>query len=300
MPITWITSLVGSLALIGTPFFAGFYSKDSIIEAVKVATVPGAGFAYFSVVVGVFVTAFYSFRMYFLVFHGKQRWGASHHGHEGHGDDEQHADATGHDEHHHGLAKGEVPHESPAVVTVPLMLLAIPSVLIGLFTIKPMLFSDFFKGVIEVAERHPAMADLAEHFHGWFAMATHALLTLPFWLAAAGVASAWYCYLVNPALPEAIKRSSGAIYRLLDNKYYLDRFNEFFFAGGARMIGTGLWKGGDQVLIDGVAINGSARLMGWIASLVRLVQSGFIYHYAIAMILGVAVMLWWFVPLITR
>jgi NADH-quinone oxidoreductase subunit L len=300
MPITWITSLVGSLALIGTPFFSGFYSKDEIIDAVKYANVPGAGFAYFAVLAGVFVTAFYSFRMYFLVFHGKERWGRGHHGHEGHGDDEQHADATGHDEHHHGLGKGQVPHESPAVVTVPLMLLAIPSVLIGLFTIKPMLFSDFFKGVIAVAEHHPAMETIAHHFHGWFAMATHALANLPFWLALAGVVSAWYCYLVNPALPAAIKRSVGPIYRLLDNKYYLDRFNEFFFAGGARMIGTGLWKAGDQVLIDGVAINGSARLMGWIASLVRLVQSGFIYHYAIAMILGVAVMLWWFVPLIKR
>jgi NADH-quinone oxidoreductase subunit L len=300
MPITWITSLVGSLALIGTPFFSGFYSKDEIIDAAKFANVPGAGFAYFAVLAGVFVTAFYSFRMYFLVFHGKERWGKSHHGHDGHGDDGKHADAAGHDEHHHGLAAGEKPHESPAVITVPLMLLAIPSVLIGLFAVKPMLFSDFFKGVIEVAERHPAMETLAHHFHGWFPMATHALTNWPFWLALAGVVSAWYCYLVNPALPAAIKRSSGPIYRLLDNKYYLDRFNEFFFAGGARLIGRGLWKAGDQGLIDGIAINGSARLVGWISSLVRQVQSGFIYHYAIAMILGVAVMLWWFVPLVNR
>jgi NADH-quinone oxidoreductase subunit L len=297
MPITWITSLVGSLALIGTPFFAGFYSKESIIEAARFANVPGAGFAYFAVLAGVFVTAFYSFRMYFLVFHGKERWGQSHHGHEAHGD--AHA-TTGHDEHHHGLAAGEKPHESPAVVTVPLMLLAIPSVLIGLWAIGPMLFGDFFKGVIAVSDSHPAMKEIAGHFHGWFAMATHAVLTLPFWLAVAGVAFAWYCYLVNPGLPASIARSASGIHRLLEQKYYLDRFNDFFFAGGARLVGRGLWKAGDQALIDGVAINGSARLVGWIASLVRWVQSGFIYHYAFAMILGVAVLLWWFVPLIKR
>jgi len=285
MPITWITSLIGSLALIGTPFFSGFYSKESIIEAAKFANVPGAGFAYFAVLAGVFVTAFYSFRMYFLVFHGDERWGR--HGH-------------GHDDGHHGLAAGEKPHESPAVVTLPLILLAIPSVLIGLWAVGPMLFGGFFDGVIAVSDRHPAMAELARGFHGWFAMGTHAIATLPFWLAVAGVAFAWYCYLVNPALPERIARSASWIHRLLENKYYLDRFNDFFFAGGARLIGRGLWKAGDQTLIDGVAINGSARLVGWIASLARLVQSGFIYHYAIAMILGVAVLLWWFVPLVQR
>jgi NADH-quinone oxidoreductase subunit L len=186
------------------------------------------------------------------------------------------------------------------VVTVPLMLLAIPSVLIGLWAIGPMLFGDYFKGVIAVSDSHPAMKAIAGHFHGWFAMATHAVVTLPFWLAAAGVAFAWYCYLVNPGLPAAIARSASGIHRLLEQKYYLDRFNDFFFAGGARLIGRGLWKAGDQGLIDGIAINGSARLVGWIASLVRTVQSGFIYHYAFAMIFGVAVLLWWFVPLIKR
>ncbi|MGA0795516.1 MAG: NADH-quinone oxidoreductase subunit L [Quisquiliibacterium sp.] len=291
MPITWITSLIGSLALIGTPLFSGFYSKDSIIEATRYANVPGAGFAYFAVLAGVFVTAFYSFRMYFLVFHGKERWGQSHHGHDEHA----------HDDHHHGLAAGDKPHESPAVVTVPLVLLAIPSVLIGLWAIGPMLFGDYFKGVITVAaDRHPAMTEIAQHFHGWFAMALHGLSTLPFWLALAGVVSAWYCYMINPALPAAIARSASGIHRLLENKYYLDRFNEIVFAGGARLLGRGLWKAGDQVLIDGIAVNGSARLLGWIASLVRWVQSGFIYHYAIAMILGVAVLLWWFVPLVKR
>ncbi len=291
MPITWITSLIGSLALIGTPLFSGFYSKDSIIEATRYANVPGAGFAYFAVLAGVFVTAFYSFRMYFLVFHGKERWGQAHHGHDDHA----------HDDHHHGLAAGYKPHESPAVVTVPLVLLAIPSVLIGLLAIGPMLFGDYFKGVITVAaDRHPAMTEIAQHFHGWFAMALHGLSTLPFWLALAGVVSAWYCYMINPALPAAIARSASGIHRLLENKYYLDRFNEIVFAGGARLLGRGLWKAGDQVLIDGIAVNGSARLLGWIASLVRWVQSGFIYHYAIAMILGVAVLLWWFVPLVKR
>jgi NADH-quinone oxidoreductase subunit L len=292
MPITWITSLIGSLALIGTPLFSGFYSKDSIIEATRYANVPGAGFAYFAVLAGVFVTAFYSFRMYFLVFHGKERWGQSHHGHDDHAHD---------DGHHHGLAAGDKPHESPAVVTVPLVLLAIPSVLVGLWAIEPMLFGDYFKGVITVlADRHPAMSEIAQHFHGWFAMAVHGLSTLPFWLALGGVVSAWYCYMVNPALPAAIARSASGIHRLLENKYYLDRFNEIFFAGGARLLGRSLWKAGDQVLIDGIAVNGSARLLGWIASLVRWVQSGFIYHYAIAMILGVAVLLWWFVPLVKR
>jgi NADH-quinone oxidoreductase subunit L len=312
MPITWITSLLGSLALIGTPFFSGFYSKDSIIEAVKFSTVPGAGFAYFAVVAGVFVTAFYSFRMYFLVFHGKERWmqaGQGHdaahaahdahgaHDHAAHGDD----DHAAHDDHgHHGLGPHDRPHESPLVVTLPLVLLAIPSVLIGAVAIGPMLFGDYFKGVITVAERHPAMAELATHFHGWAGMATHALSTLPFWLAVAGVAFAWYCYMVNPALPAAIRNATGGINRLLENKYYMDRINEVVFAGGARLLGTGLWKAGDQALIDGLAVNGSARVTGWIASLVRIAQSGLIYHYAVVMIAGVAVLLWWFVPLIKR
>jgi len=312
MPITWITSLLGSLALIGTPFFSGFYSKDSIIEAVKFSTVPGAGFAYFAVVAGVFVTAFYSFRMYFLVFHGKERWmqaGQGHdaahaahdahgaHDHAAHGDD----DHAAHDDHgHHGLGPHDRPHESPLVVTLPLVLLAIPSVLIGAIAIGPMLFGDYFKGVITVAERHPAMAELATHFHGWAGMATHALSTLPFWLAVAGVAFAWYCYMVNPALPAAIRNATGGINRLLENKYYMDRINEVVFAGGARLLGTGLWKAGDQTLIDGLAVNGSARVTGWIASLVRIAQSGLIYHYAVVMIAGVAVLLWWFVPLVKR
>jgi NADH-quinone oxidoreductase subunit L len=300
MPITWITSLVGSLALIGTPFFSGFYSKDSIIEAVKFSTIPGSGFAYFAVVAGVFVTAFYSFRMYFLVFHGKERFATGAHGdgYGGHG--AGHAVGHGSGGHADGHGHGGLPHESPPVVTVPLVLLAIPSVMIGLYTIQPMLFGDFFKDVIAVSDKHGAMAELATHFHGWVAMGLHALQTVPFWLAVAGVLAAWYGYLVNPRVPEAIRRTFGGVYRLLDNKYYLDRINEIVFAGGARAIGTGLWKAGDQALIDGVAINGSARLIGWFAGVIRTVQSGYIYHYAIAMIVGVALLVWWFVPLVKR
>ena len=302
MPITWITSLLGSLALVGTPFFSGFYSKENIIEAAHYANVPGAGFAHYAVLIGVFVTAFYSFRMYFLVFHGKPRWGQ--HGQAEHGQAAQglaaHDDDThGHDQ-HHGLAAGDKPHESPWVVTVPLILLAIPSVLIGLYTVQPMLFGDFFKGAIAVDPSHPAMAEIAKHFHDWLLFATHALTTLPFWLMVAGIASAYYCYMINPHVPESIRHTIGPIYRLLDNKYYMDRFNEVFFAGGARLLGRGLWKVGDQVLIDGVAVNGSARLIGWFASVARWWQTGLLNHYAIAMILGVAFLIVWFVPLIQR
>ncbi|MBW6494821.1 MAG: NADH-quinone oxidoreductase subunit L [Burkholderiaceae bacterium] len=288
MPITWITSLVGSLALIGTPFFSGFYSKDMIIEAAGLANVPGAGFAHFAVMASVFVTAFYSFRMYFLVFHGKERFG-----HDAHA----HGAAHGHDDHGHG---GK-PHETPAVVTVPLILLAIPSVLIGLYTVAPMLFGDYFKDVIFVGANHPAMMELGEEFHGWVALGLHSVQTLPFWLALSGVASAYYCYLVNPKLPETLARVFSGVYRILMNKYYLDRFNEIVFAGGARLIGQGLWKGGDQGLIDGIAINGSARLVGWFSGILRLVQNGRINSYAISMIVGVGLlMLFVLIPLMQR
>ncbi len=286
MPITWITSLVGSLALIGTPFFSGFYSKDLIIEAARHAGVPGAGFAYWAVLAGVFVTAFYSFRMYFLVFHGEERWGRADHGHDAH-----HAD------HHHGLAAGEKPHESPAVVTIPLVMLAIPSVLIGLYAVGPMLFGGYFDEVIAVSDRHPAMAKLAAMFHGWWALGLHAVQTPAFWLALGGVVFAWYCYMVNPRLPAAVRERFAGIYRLLDNKYYLDRINETVFAGGARLLGRGLWKGGDQALIDGVAVNGSARLVGWFSGVLRLAQTGRLNSYAITMIVGVALLLLLFVVL---
>ncbi len=292
MPITWLTSLVGSLALIGTPFFSGFYSKDSIIEAVQVSHLAGSGFAQFAVLAGVFVTAFYSFRMYFLVFHGEERFGKAHdHQHD------HHADAHDeHDAHHHGLAPGQKPHESDLVVWLPLVLLAIPSVIIGFLTIEPMLFGDFFKGVIVVNEAHHAMEELKLEFHGPVAMAIHALTSLPFWLAMAGVASSYFLYMVKPAYPVIIKEKMGAIYTLLDNKYYMDKFNEIVFAGGARLIGGGLWNVGDKGLIDGLLVNGSAKLVSWISRGVRLLQTGYIYHYAFVMILGVMGFLVYFMP----
>ena len=281
MPITWITSLVGSLALIGTPLFAGFYSKDSIIEAVHFSSLPAAGFAHFAVLAGVFVTAFYSFRLYFLVFHGKERF-------------DQNPDAH-HDAQQHGHHDAH-PHESPWVVTIPLVLLAIPSVLIGFFTIGPMLFGDFFKDAIFIdAAAHPAMAELASIFHGPMAMATHALTTAPFWLALAGVVSSYYMYMVNPALPAAIKRALLPLYTLLENKYYMDWFNENVLARATRGLGIGLWKGGDEGLIDGALVNGSWKVVGWVASIVRRLQSGFLYHYALSMILGVFVLMTYFV-----
>ena len=282
MPITWITSLLGSLALIGTPLFAGFYSKDSIIEAVKESHLAGSGFAYFSVLAGVFITAFYSFRLYFLVFHGKERY-------------DQNPDAH-HDEHHHGHDEHHEPHESPWVVTVPLILLAIPSVVIGFLTIQPMLFGPFFKDSISVnLKSHPAMEELAKLFHGPAEMALHGLMAAPFWLALAGVVLAWYMYMINPALPTAIKRNCMPIYTLLENKYYLDWFNENVLARGTRALGMGLWKGGDQKLIDGALVNGSWKVVGWVSSIVRRLQSGYIYHYAFGMIIGVFVLMTYFV-----
>ncbi len=284
MPITWITSLLGSLALIGTPLFAGFYSKDSIIEAVHESHLWGSGFASFAVLAGVFVTAFYSFRMYFLVFHGKERYDQNpdaHHDH--HHDDHQHDDHS-------------KPHESPWVVTVPLVLLALPSVVIGFITIEPMLFGEFFKDAIFVdAAKHPVMAELGEAFHGPLQMALHAFSTLPFWLALAGVASAYYMYMVNPALPAAIKARVQPIYTLLENKYYMDWFNENVLARAARALGQGLWKGGDQGVIERVFVNGSWKLVGWVASVVRRVQTGFLFHYALSMILGVFALMTYFV-----
>jgi len=305
MPITWITSLLGSLALIGTPFFAGFYSKDSIIEAVHASHLWGSGFAYFAVIVGVFVTAFYSFRMYFLVFHGKERFHDkpfpgehdvhdSHGAHDelGHGDANGHAaspaHADGHDSHHH------TPRESPWVVTLPLVLLAIPSVVIGYLTIALMLYGDLFKDSIIVnAEKHPAMEELAHEFHGATAMALHGFDTLPFWLALSGVIVAFVFYLLKPEIPAACARIFAPIVTVLENKYYMDWFNEHVLAAGARMVGRGLWKGGDVAFIDGVLVNGSARGIGALASVVRLVQTGYLYWYALVMILGLMGLMTW-------
>lgn len=281
MPITWITSLLGSLALIGTPLFAGFYSKDSIIEAAHESHLWGSGFAYFAVVAGVFVTAFYSFRMYFLVFHGEERF--------------RHKPFPGEHDHpdEHGHLHVHEPHESPAVVWVPLVALAIPSVVIGFLTIGPMLFGDFFKDSIYIdLERHPAMEELKKGFHGAGAMAVHALTSLPFWLALAGVAVSWYFYLVKPAIPAAIARTFHPIVTILENKYYMDWFNENVIAPAARGLGRGLWKGGDEAVIDG-ALNGSADAVGGIAAIGRRLQSGYLYWYALVMIVGVIGLMTW-------
>jgi NADH-quinone oxidoreductase subunit L len=282
MPITWMTSLLGSLALIGTPLFSGFYSKENIIEAAHFSALPAAGFAYYAVLAGVFVTAFYSFRMYFLVFHGQARYDQNPDAHHDHHDD------------HHG--HDDKPHESPWVVTVPLLLLAIPSVVIGFMAIGPMLYGDFFKDAIMVdATKHAAMNKLAETFHGSLQYAGHALVTLPFWLAVAGVALSYYMYMVNPALPTAIKARVMPIYNLLENKYYMDWFNENVLARGARMLGTAFWKGGDQGVIEAGFVNGSWRLVGWFSGIVRRFQTGYLYHYALVMLLGVFAMLSYFV-----
>ena len=287
MPITWITSLVGSLALIGTPLFAGFYSKDSIIEAVHESHLAGAGFAYFAVAAGVFVTAFYSFRMYFLVFHGEERFRHKPFPSEAHDDHAGHDDHASHDDH-------AEPHESHWVVTLPLVLLAIPSVVIGYMTIGPMLFGDFFKDAITIlSERHPAVEELAKEYHGPLAMAVHALTGPIFWLALAGVVVAWFFYLKRPDIPAAIQRRFSPLYTLLDNKYYFDWFNENVLAKATRAVGNGLWKGGDIGVIDGVFIDGSARAIGGISALTRRLQSGYLYWYALVMIVGVIGLMTW-------
>ena len=282
MPLTWITALLGSLALIGTPLFAGFYSKDSIIMAVEASQLPGSHFAAFAVIAGVFVTAFYSFRMYFLVFHGQERF---HHKPFPPEDDHGHGDDHGH---------AHTPHESPWVVTAPLLLLAVPSVVIGYLTIQPMLFGDFLKDAIYVdAVRHPAMKELGEAFHGAAAMALHGLQTLPFWLALGGVVTAWVFYLKAPAIPAAFDRALRPLRVVLENKYYMDWINEHVFAAGARVLGRGLWKGGDVALIDGVVVNGSARVVGLLSGVVRLVQTGHLYWYALVMALGIFALMTW-------
>ena len=310
MPVTWITSLIGSLALIGTPFFAGFYSKDSIIEAVELSHIPGSGFAYFAVIVGVFVTAFYSFRLYFLVFHGEEKWRhAKHDDHahaahaDAHHDDAHHDEDHAHDEeHHHGLGPNDNPHEPGWVVTLPLALLAIPSLVIGYIALEPMLYGDFFKNVIFVnPEVHPAMEHLAHHYHEFMhspaGMAIHGFTSLPFFLAASGVLLSWFFYMKRPDIPAAIKARFIVIYNILENKYGFDSFNEKFFAGGSRCLGSLLWKFGDITLIDGAMVNGTANTMGKIAAKIRHLQSGLIYHYAFAMIIGVFLLMTFFIKI---
>jgi NADH-quinone oxidoreductase subunit L len=288
MPVTCLMMLLGSLALIGTPFFSGFYSKDSIIEAVAASTIPGSSFALFAVMASVFVTALYSFRLYFYVFHGKERFGHADHGHHAHDD-------HGHDDHaHHGLAPGEKPHESPLVVTIPLILLAIPSVIIGFYTIDPLLFGSFFGDSIFIdIAKHPVMKDLALAFHGPVAMAMHAFSTPVLLLVVLGVLTAAIGYLWVPSLPAKVSEALAPIKKLLDHKYYLDELNQTVFAKGMLWFGGIFWHRGDEKIIDGFFVNGSAHLVGRFSGLVRRLQSGYLYHYAFAMILGVIALLTW-------
>jgi NADH-quinone oxidoreductase subunit L len=288
MPVTCLMMLLGSLALIGTPFFSGFYSKDSIIEAVAASTIPGSGFALFAVMASVFVTALYSFRLYFYVFHGKERFGHADHGHHAHDD-------HGHDDHaHHGLAPGEKPHESPLVVTIPLILLAIPSVIIGFYTIDPLLFGSFFGDSIFIdIAKHPVMKDLALAFHGPVAMAMHAFSTPVLLLVVLGVLTAAIGYLWVPSLPAKVSEALAPIKKLLDHKYYLDELNQTVFAKGMLWFGGIFWHRGDEKIIDGFFVNGSAHMVGRFSGLVRRLQSGYLYHYAFAMILGVIALLTW-------
>jgi NADH-quinone oxidoreductase subunit L len=295
MPITYVTALIGSLALAGIPPFAGFFSKDAIIEATHLATIPGHGYAYFAVLAGVFVTGFYSFRMLFLAFHGRPRWGGpDDHGRDAHASaahDAAHEAGDEPDAHGH---HGGPPRESPWVVTVPLVLLAIPSVLAGWMFVEPMLVGGYFGDSIVVHPAHPAVRTLQLEWHGAAAFTQHGVMALPFWLAIAGIAAAWYCYLVNPALPERLRRAAGPVYTLLDNKYYFDRFNDWFFAGGARTVGQFLSRVGDRTIIDGFFVNGAAKVVAWSSALLRHLQSGYVYHYAFTMIIGLlALLTWW-------
>ena len=268
MPITWITSLIGSLALIGFPGFSGFFSKDSIILAVGESQLPGADIVYWMVMAGVFITAFYSFRMYFMVFHGEERMDA-------------------HTKEHL--------HETPWVVTVPLIILAFFSVVIGWVTIEPMLFGEYFSKAISVTESHDVMGRLGENFHGQFAMVLHGLMSLPFVLAMSGVGAAWYIYLKNPQIAETASQKFSFIYKMLDKKYWIDELYVKVFSDGSRGLGKSFWKVGDVAIIDGLVINGSAKAIGWFAGVIRNVQTGMLYHYAFAMILGLVGLLYLFV-----
>jgi NADH-quinone oxidoreductase subunit L len=306
MPITYVTMLIGAFANAGFPPFSGFFSKDTIIEAVHASQLPGAGFAHLATLLGVFVGGFYSFRLIFYAFHGKERFADPHHpdvkaleaeraaeraaqeqeakDHGVHAHDEH-----GHDAHKTNEGHRHAPHESPAVVTMPLILLAIPSVCAG-WVIGTVLYGNYFGDAIVFAPQHPVMATLREEFHGVVPMMLHGLTALPFWFALAGLGTAWYLYIARPDLPAVVRRRAGFLVTILMEKYGFDRFNDWFFAGGARLIGGGLWKGGDVAVIDGF-INGSARAVAWMAAVIRYLQSGFIYHYAFAMIIGILVLL---------
>jgi len=278
MPITYVTMLIGGLALCGIPPFAGFFSKDLIIEAVHESTIWGHAYAYWCVLLGVFVTSFYTFRLMFMTFHGKERY------------DELPADQH-HDDHHdehHGP-----PKESPWVVTLPLVLLAVPSILAGWVAIGPLAFGDYFGKSIFVLPAHDVLAELKNGWHGAVSFITHGVMAPPFWIALSGIAATAYLYLVNTALPARLAKAAGGLYTVLLNNYYFDRFNEWFFAGGARRIGTLFSRVGDGMIIEGI-VNGSGRLVRWWGTLLRQMQSGYVYHYAFTMIIGLfALLTWW-------
>jgi NADH-quinone oxidoreductase subunit L len=285
MKWTAATCWIGALALIGTPLFSGFYSKDLLIEAVghQAHLHPDnaiAAYAYWCVTVGVFVTAFYTFRMMFMTFHGKPRWDAQ--------------AATAHDSHDtHGGHHGGPPHETPWVVRGPLVVLAILSIPAG-YLIGPLIFGGGFGESIFVLEKHDVVAEIGHTFHGVLAFTLHGLQAPPFWLAALGVFSAWALYIRWPHLPDLFAAKLKPLMILLENKYFFDWFNENVLAAGGRLLGKFFWKAGDQAIIDGVVVDGSAKSIGFIASVVRRVQSGFLYSYAFWMVIGLAVMLGWF------
>jgi NADH-quinone oxidoreductase subunit L len=290
MPITAVTCWIGALALVGTPFFSGFYSKDAIIDAVGDSHRLGASYAYWCVLLGVFVTSLYTFRLMFLTFHGPERFRAPPpHGHEAH----EHAGSSlpqADDAH----AAAHAPHESPWVVTLPLIALAIPSVVIGWFTVRPVLFGAYFGRAIFVLPDNNVVGKVGEEFGSVAGFALHAFGEPPVWLVLAGAVTAWLFFLKNPAWADASERRARWLYTLLTQKYYFDWFNEKVIAPLARAIGVGLWKGGDQGLIDGVLVNGSAEGVGWVGSVVRRVQSGYLYSYAFWMMIGLALLLGWF------
>ena len=268
MPVTWLTCLIGTLALIGFPGFAGFFSKDAIIEAVHLSEVPGHDFAYWCVVIGVFVTALYSFRLYFLVFHGAERM----------------------DEH----ARGHL-HESPWVVTVPLVLLAIPSVFIGWIGIEPMLFGEHFGESLFVLPEHDVLAILGKDFPGEAGFIAHALAAPPLFLALAGAVAAWFLYLVRPEIPARFAERLSLLHSVLKHNYGFDALYEEILAPMGRGIGGFFWRVGDRALIDGLLVNGSARFIGWFSSLIRHLQTGYLYTYAFAMIIGLVTLMSLFV-----
>jgi NADH-quinone oxidoreductase subunit L len=267
MPVTYWTALIGALALIGTPLFSGFYSKDALIDAVHASQRFGAGYAYWCVLLGVFVTALYTFRMIFMTFHGPERL-------------DQHAR-----EHFHDVGWD---------MKAPLVALAIPSVIIGYLTVEPILFGGYFGNAIKVLEAHDVVGELKAEWHGPMAFALHSLISAPAWLAALGVYAAWWCVLKRPEFGDAMRERFSGTYRVLVNKYYFDWFNENVLVPLARGLGVALWRGGDELVIDGALVNGSAEAVGRLAGVTRLLQSGFLYSYAFWMIIGLAVSLGWF------